>query len=226
MEAQTDASPQEIRGQGYEAAFSQKSDVYAFGCILYRLCTLENPVILDDLKPCDIPADYSMELLSLVCSMLSTDRDERPTALQIKDQLAAMSMQMFATSELHCLECHDTFPSRNQLTKHLKVTRHKRPAKGSQVNVRVNESSADGTIGIRIRGAAAVPNERRHYDENTTGAADVSPCLVCMRHFDTKRGFFSHMGGANHYRGPKYVLKRRAEEGLNMDQGHCEKRLA
>ena len=52
----------EIRG--FQAAFSQKSDVYAFGCILYRLCTLEDPSILDDVRPLDISGDYSMELLN------------------------------------------------------------------------------------------------------------------------------------------------------------------
>jgi hypothetical protein len=48
---------QEIRGQGYQSAFSRKFDIYGFGCILYRLCTLAEPVVIDDIKPLDIAVD-------------------------------------------------------------------------------------------------------------------------------------------------------------------------
>jgi serine/threonine protein kinase len=122
----------EIRG--YQAAFSQKSDVYAFGCILHRLCTLDDPTILDDIKPTDILGDYSIELLTLISSMLSFERDARPTALQVKEQLATIGLKMFPSiirNSPTCLVCRRSFPSKNQLWKHLKqVGHHKQPNKG------------------------------------------------------------------------------------------------
>lgn len=211
----------EIRDQGYQAAFSQKSDIYAFGCILHRLCTLEQPEILDDVKPFDISADYSMELLSLVSSMLSTDRNERPTASQVKQQLATIGMRLFSAAPTHCQQCHETFPSRNQLTKHLKTTRHKRPA---QPNNPIKPSPTEESIGLRIRGVAGAPATSHDGDDTAAPTATTnipSPCVVCMRYFNSKKHFFGHIHGASHYRGPKYVHKRRAEERLSVDEGQC-----
>ncbi|KAI8943174.1 hypothetical protein NX059_001203 [Plenodomus lindquistii] len=214
----------EIRGQGYEAAFSQKSDIYAFGCVLHRLCTLEQHGILDDVKPCDISADYSMELLGLISSMLSADRDERPTATNAREQFAAIGMRMFTADSLHCLECHETFPSRNQLTKHLKITRHKRPSMKTQANNGLNGVTTHETGGLKIRGVAEAPT-KVHYEESTLEVVDPSPCVVCMRYFNSKKHFFGHIHGANHYRGPKQVAKRRAENRLSLDVERRDKRF-
>ena len=52
--------------QGYKAAFSQKSDVYASNCIPHRLCILEGPSILDDTKSADISGDYTFKFLHLI----------------------------------------------------------------------------------------------------------------------------------------------------------------
>lgn len=214
--------PQEIRGQEHQAAFSQKSDVYAFGCILYRLCTLSNPVILDDIKPCDISANYSIELLSLISSMLSMERDERPTASAVKEQLATIGFQALTTATLHCAACHETFPSRNQLVKHLKKTGHRRP-QGMHSKPANDPASSD--TGLRIHGVADAPAVY-HYDENgTEDIVNPSPCVVCMRHFNSKKQFFGHLGGVRHWRAPKYVRKRRAEIDPKLDAEHHEKRL-
>lgn len=210
---------QEIRGQGTQAAFSQKSDIYAFGCILYRLCTLSDPLIIDDIKPSDITADYSIELLSLISSMLGTDRDERPTATQIKNQLAAIGLQMFTAATLHCSTCHETFPSRTQLAKHHKKTGHSwKPTETKQLPTIPAPPPANRDAGLKIRGVAAhAPAEAN---------VDPSPCIVCRRHFNTKKQFFGHLYGVHHYRGLKYVRKRRADDDVGVDEERHEKRVA
>jgi hypothetical protein len=105
--------------------------VYAFGCILYRLCTLEDPSILDDVKPMDIPGDYSLELLNLISAMLKSERDGRPTATQVKTNLATIGLKLFPTSVQNsptCLVCRESFSSKNQLSKHLKQEKgHRQP---------------------------------------------------------------------------------------------------
>jgi serine/threonine protein kinase len=57
----------EIRG--CRAAFSQKSDVYASGCVLHRLCTLGDQSVLDDIKPAEFSGYDSMNLLNSISSM-------------------------------------------------------------------------------------------------------------------------------------------------------------
>lgn len=218
---------QEIRGQDFQAAFSQKSDVYAFGCILYRLCTLSDIVfVLDDIKPSDISADYSMELLSLTSSMLSLDRDERPTATQAKEKLAAIGLQMFTTATLHCSTCHETFPSRNQLSKHLKKAGHWHGPQNivPLIKTAVNSSPTNGEVDLKIRGVAEAVTEY-HFDPKNHEEVDPTPCFVCRRHFNTKKHFFGHLHGANHYRGPKYVMKRRADDEVDIDEDRQDKRL-
>ncbi|PSN66131.1 kinase-like protein [Corynespora cassiicola Philippines] len=115
----------EIREQGYHAAFSQKSDIYAFGCVLYRLCTLEDPDDVDDLKPEEISDNYSIDLLGLISCMLSSDRDHRPTAAQVKAHLLSL-MPRYLPNARSCRTCGFLFVSANQLRKHLKQTGHYR----------------------------------------------------------------------------------------------------
>ncbi|CAO2651821.1 Nn.00g001040.m01.CDS01 [Neocucurbitaria sp. VM-36] len=213
----------EIRGQGYQAAFSQKSDVYAFGCILYRLCTLEDPAILDDIKPSDISLDYSIELLSLTSSMLSVDRDDRPTASQVREQLATLGLQLFPAPALHCKSCHQSFPSKNQLSKHYKDTKNQ-CRYAAEHKIGPNHALASDDTGLKIRGAAEAPAQH-YYDENATDVVDPSPCIVCMRHFNSKKRFYKHLHGVNHYRKPNYVYKRRAEQDLDIDGERAEKRV-
>jgi hypothetical protein len=72
---------------------------------------------------------------------------------------------------------------------------------------------------MTIRGAAHAPAPlQHHYDDDATlDTPDPSPCVVCNKHFNTKRQFFKHLHGVHHYRGLKYVTKRKAENGPNID---------
>lgn len=155
--------------------------------------------------------------------MLCGDREERPTAAAVKQRLGDLGLQMLTTSTIHCAACHDTFPSKNQLAKHLKVSGHRRP-NGSGSKAQPVRLTGDNEL--RIRGAATAPTEY-HLDENTTEpAADPSPCVVCLKkNFASAKRFYGHLHGAHHYRGPKYVQKRRAEIDTEFDAEHHEKRL-
>jgi hypothetical protein len=86
---------------------------------LYRLVTLAQPAVLDDVKVSDIGAEYLIELLGLVCEMLSSERDERPTASQVKERLVGIAEKMFvpAARELKCGVCEREFVSENALRK-------------------------------------------------------------------------------------------------------------
>jgi len=217
-------SLQEIRGQGYQAAFSQKSDIYAFGCILYRLCSLAEPLVVDDIKPLDISMDYSIELLTLVSTMLSTDRDARPIAVHVKEQLAAIATKLFKSGGETCHSCKREFISKNGLRKHLKKTGHGRKDGSLAHDTKVSELVV-GETSIPIRGAADAP-AKYYYDDEELDAPDPSPCIVCNKYFNTKRQFFGHLHGVHHYRGLKYVRKRKAEESLEVDVEKEDERLA
>jgi serine/threonine protein kinase len=216
---------QEIRGKGHEAAFSQKSDVYAFGCILYRLCTLVEPIVLDDIKPRDISMDYSTELLSLISTMLSSERDARPTAAQVKDQLTAIGLQLLQPKSTTCRVCEQAFPTRKELFTHIKSTGHKSRVIIRDPHPQLNDQASKDDPGLTIRGFADAP-AKYHYDDNELDAIDPSPCIVCDKHFNNKRQFFSHLYGVHHYRGLNYVLKRKAENDLSEDAAKRDERLA
>jgi hypothetical protein len=217
---------QEIRGQGYAAAFSQKSDIYAFGCILYRLCSLTEPTVVDDIDPQDISVGYHIELLNLISSMLSSERGARPTATQVKEDLTAMAVKLFQPKTATCRACAEAFPSRNQLVKHLKKSGHNRKDVNIETAQRVanNEIKKSGSE-FTIRGYADAPAQY-HYDKYELDTVDPSPCVVCNRYFNTKGQFFGHLGGVHHFRPAKYVLKRKADLGLNTDTEREDGRLA
>jgi serine/threonine protein kinase len=217
---------QEIRGQGYAAAFSQKSDIYAFGCILYRLCSLREPTVIDDIEPLDISVGYHIELINLISSMLSSERDARPTATQVKDDLTAIAVKLFQTKTAACRACAETFPSRNQLVKHLKKTGHnRRNVDTDTAQCVANNEFKNSESEFTIRGCADAPAQY-YYDEHELDTVDPSPCVVCNRYFNTKGQFFGHLGGVHHFRSAKYVLKRKAELGLNTNTEREDERLA
>lgn len=217
----------EIRG--YQAAFSQKSDVYAFGCILHRLCTLEDPTVLDDIKPTEISGEYSISLLSLISSMLSSERDERPTASQVKEQLAATAHEMFPVeaATIRCRTCLNVFPNQHSLLKHMqkkghdpeqgtsKVPLSARMTKAKPLAARITkEESAAPTVieefELQIRGAADA-SPMHHYD-NGDGETDVPPrCVVCWKGYDSKQKLFRHLYCGAHTRPPHVVMKRLAQ---------------
>jgi uncharacterized C2H2 Zn-finger protein len=176
---------------------------------------------IDDIKPLDISDNYSIELLSLISTMLSSERDERPTATQTKDQLATMALKLFQPKVVRCRTCEQTFPSRNQLVKHLKNTGHNRKAtiEESAPLPANNELSNEG--GFTIRGRANAPTQYHYDDGEDVDGVNTSPCVVCNKYFKTKRQFFGHLGGVHHFRSAKYVLKRKAEiaSNNNVEEG-------
>ncbi|KAF2788928.1 kinase-like protein [Melanomma pulvis-pyrius CBS 109.77] len=113
----------EIRGQG-PAAFSQKSDIYALGCILFRLCTLSDPSLVEDFNPLAISDVYSRDLLSIVSAMLSKDRQSRPTATEIKQYLMAHIHENISPTAKECRTCRRVFLSINKFRKHSKAPKH------------------------------------------------------------------------------------------------------
>jgi hypothetical protein len=60
--------------------------------------------------------------------MLSSERDERPTAVQVKDGLKTIALQLFQPKTAKCRVCEQSFSSRSQLSRHLNETGHNRPA--------------------------------------------------------------------------------------------------
>jgi tRNA U54 and U55 pseudouridine synthase Pus10 len=179
---------------------------------------------LDDIKPQDISMNYSIELLSLVSTMLTLDREERPTAVQVKVQLTAIAIQLFQPKAATCRVCEQVFSSRKDLLNHLKDTGHKRKPLTRDAHLKVDQPISKDESELTIRGVADAPI-KYYYDDNELDAIEPSPCMVCDKQFNTKRQFFGHLHGVHHYRGLKYVLKRKAENGLDEDVDKEDERL-
>lgn len=169
--------------------------------------------------------------------MLSTERDERPTASAVKERLGAVGLQMFNVASPHCETCHESFPSRNQLSKHCKGTGYawkkgsaggRRGKIGSSNDVASGVGDLTADLGIKIRGVAGDAAPAYYFEDSAEREVEASPCIVCLRQFNTKKQFFRHLHGVRHYRGPKYVQKRRAEDGIvaGSEEEHREKRPA
>jgi hypothetical protein len=167
--------------------------------------------------------DHSLDLLELVSAMLSTNRDERPTASQVKDHLAATALHSFQVATPHCPTCSETFPSKNQLSKHQKKTGHRRHTAGDKSPFEPVEQEANENVGLRIRGAAnagiATNSASEHYHDvkATNDATNPPSCIVCRKSFNKKKQFFGHIHGANHCRSARYIAKRRADTDLDVD---------
>jgi hypothetical protein len=132
--------------------------------------------VLDDIKPHDISLKYSIDLLTMISTMLSSERDDRPTASQIKDELKTIALKLFQPKTEKCRMCQETFPSRNSLSKYFENTRHNRMinntdgaglTKENELTIRgyAEASGLSVTDGdLRIRGCADAP-VHNHYDE-------------------------------------------------------------
>lgn len=179
--------------------------------------------MLDDVKPLDISGDYPIEPLSLVSAMLSTDRDVRPTASKVKDQLAVIATKLLTPAGEKCATCQMTFTSKTALRKHMKKNEHGCKDALPVQDFKITHCVVEDHPPLTIRGAADAP-AKYYYDDAELDAPDPSPCVVCKRQFDTKRQFFSHLGGPGgyHYRNAKFVLKRKAE----IDLEKADERLA
>jgi hypothetical protein len=173
--------------------------------------------VVDDIKPNDISLNYSIELLGLINTMLSSQRDVRPTATEVRDQLTAIAVRLFQPKNFTCLACQQSFAGKSPFWKHLKKTGHNRlkPMPVSNLPPVTDELSAKP--GLTIRGFADAP-AKYYYDDNELDAIDPSPCMVCNKHFNTKRQFFGHLYGVHHYRGLKYVQKRKADDDVDVDK--------
>ncbi|KOO26295.1 serine threonine-protein kinase nek7 [Chrysochromulina tobinii] len=76
-----------------ERPYNAKSDVWALGCLVYELCSLQPPFLAANqlalarkimtATPASLPSHYSRELQFLVMKMLEKDTQRRPTAAQI-----------------------------------------------------------------------------------------------------------------------------------------------
>ncbi|KAH7132292.1 kinase-like domain-containing protein [Dendryphion nanum] len=128
----------EISDQGRHAAVSDKSDIYAFGCILYRLSTLCQPDEITGIKPSEISENLSIELLSLISLMLSENREDRPTAANVKHDLECLIRIHMPTDAKECLVCRKFFASKSALQKHIKRTGHSL-RRNKQKNVEQNK---------------------------------------------------------------------------------------
>ncbi|KAI9141003.1 kinase-like domain-containing protein [Paraphysoderma sedebokerense] len=89
--------------------YNSKSDVWALGCVLYEICTLQHPFngkSMDELvgniicrRQHDIPSRYSPELINLVNQMLDKDPRLRPS---VSDILRKPFMQLWV-QKVECI---------------------------------------------------------------------------------------------------------------------------
>jgi serine/threonine protein kinase len=116
--------------QGYKApellgqdptAFSQKSDIYALGCMFFYLLTLNPPgLIITDLEFDQISLHYSQDLICIVSAMLSSDRTFRPTATEVREYLTAHIHTNISSTAKECRKCRRIIFTGNQYKKHTK----------------------------------------------------------------------------------------------------------
>ena len=90
--------------------YNYKSDIWALGCILYELCTLQHAFHAENLlglvykivqdKHDPIPSSYSDEMKNLVALILNKNDKERPSALEIlKIPFVQLHMRKFVESQ-------------------------------------------------------------------------------------------------------------------------------
>jgi hypothetical protein len=184
---------------------------------------LDSPEHVAGLKPFEISQNYSIDLLSLISSMLSEDPVDRPTAANVKSQLMVLIRKNISPSAQECYKCGNVFLSNTQLRKHMKAVH--RPIIGS-VDFKSGKGQApkfseDPTPDIWIEDRLEFDNGSMTIqplaDGTAHGTVDPSPCLVCMRNFNSKKRFFQHLHCQNHWRNEYYVLKRRSENEININ---------
>jgi serine/threonine protein kinase len=108
----------ELLGQG-PAEFSHKSDIYALGCILFYLLTLNTPSpTITDLDFEQISPHYSQDLICIVSAMLSLDRAFRPTAMEVREYLTAHIHTNISSTAKECRTCRRVIFTDNQFKKH------------------------------------------------------------------------------------------------------------
>ncbi|KAF1835164.1 hypothetical protein BDW02DRAFT_496627 [Decorospora gaudefroyi] len=157
--------------------------------------------------------------------MLSADRNERPTASQVKEQLATLALHLFPAANRECSVCKQNFVSKKGLHKHIKKTGHR-------IQLKTEQDSAEATTKdeFRIRGAANVPTQYHYEDgiETQNGPLEGDeppPCVVCWKGYDSKRRLFRHLYCGDHVRGRKLVMKRLADNEIDFDEERRTKRL-
>jgi hypothetical protein len=88
------------------------------------MCSLAEPAVSDDIKPCDISTRYSINLPHLISTMLSAEHDARPTASHVQNELKSIALQLFPPEALKCRICEQIFPGCTKLSEHLRQTGH------------------------------------------------------------------------------------------------------
>lgn len=160
--------------------------------------------------------------------MLSDDRTDRPTAADVKEHLMVLIRNNISPNAQECRKCGNVFLSNNQLRKHIKAA-HRHLA-GSNVLTsgrgQAEKSPENPTPGNPIPKIWIEDNFEFDSDPppgpslEDSAIRDVSkpsPCVVCMRNFDSKKRFFQHLHCQRHWRDGYYVLKRRSENEMNIN---------
>ncbi|KAH7386101.1 hypothetical protein BKA66DRAFT_69237 [Pyrenochaeta sp. MPI-SDFR-AT-0127] len=160
--------------------------------------------------------------------MLSTERDERPTAIQIRGGLAAHALKLFSSTGETCRVCNRDFISKNGLHKHLRKTGHSSKGGLQNQDTRPANIPNEPDQGLTIRGAANTPTQ--YYYENGDIAEfdgnEPPPCVVCWKSCDSKQKLFQHIYCGQHVRRQRQVLKRLADSNVNLyAETHHDKRL-
>lgn len=155
--------------------------------------------------------------------MLSFDRDDRPTAAEVKDLLMTRIRDYIAPYENECRTCGQVFSSRNKLYHHLKRSQHFR----DDVLQDVSDEEVHPVGASHVtRPVNAVADEPKLHingtDDHTSNTATMKAgpirklCVVCTRKFRSRKALFKHLHYVHHWRKPDYVLKRQVEKNQDM----------
>jgi hypothetical protein len=156
--------------------------------------------------------------------MLSYDRDDRPTASQVKQKLLELIRRYLEPGANECLKCRQLFHSAAELKQHIKENGHFQSNKvqnhsraGHQHTREYNlpdpNKPLDEAPELQIRNMAKHIIEEEEEEEDSY----CRLCAVCMRNFHSKNAFFGHLHNGHHWREPGFVFRRFAEHNVTID---------
>jgi hypothetical protein len=141
-------------------------------------------MVVDDIKPHDISLNYSIELLSLISSTLSSEHNVRPTATQVKDQLSVIALQLFQPKKTRCRACGQAFSDHPALPQRHKETGHRRKFVAKETYLVHEQEIYKYGPGLTIHSIADAP-AKYHYDDTKLDAIDTH--VWCATHTSTLR---------------------------------------